>query len=43
MTRRHRLVRRIVRRVADASFEDVCQVFVIYDWTHARSRGCYGL
>lgn len=41
MTRRDKLVERIVRRPPDASFEDVRHVFVMYGWTHARTKGSH--
>lgn len=41
MTRRDKLVERIVRRPPDASFEDVRQVFVMYGWIYARTKGSH--
>lgn len=41
MTRRDKLVQRLVRRPANASFEDVRHVLVIYGWTHARTKGSH--
>lgn len=41
MTRRDKLVQRIVKRPASASFQDVRQVLQMYDWTHARTNGSH--
>lgn len=41
MTRRDKVVQRIVRRPADASFEDVRNIFVMYGWIYARTKGSH--
>ncbi len=41
MTRREKLIQRIVKRPANASFEDVRQVLEMHGWTLARTSGSH--
>lgn len=43
MSRRERLIQRIVRRPAEARFGDVRSILVEFGWTHDRTRGSHAI
>ena len=41
MTRREKLIQKIVRRLPEASYSDVRSLLVMFGWRHERTKGSH--